>query len=122
MLDVVNQAQVLVRGLGNIVLSHNWLTTYLHTLSLQQAIVQGLHPNLPSTLQLPHVDYSKDARTTIRDIATADDVQLEKLLSDLTPQQRQEVKEVASNWPTLELISADFKGTIEPQLFYDFFS
>lgn len=109
-LEVVNHAQVLVRGLGNIVLSNNWLTTYLNTLELQQAIVQGMHPTMSNILQLPHLQPSTlSSHTTIRDIAAADEVQLVKLLPDATPAQRQQVQEVAANWPTLELLSADFK-------------
>lgn len=108
--QIVNHSQRLIRALGNIILSHSWLTSYLHTVELSQALVQAVHPKFSTTLQLPHVPPTFTSSPTIRDMALADDAMLEKTFAHLTPQQRQELSEVAANWPMLELISADFKG------------
>lgn len=108
--ETVNHAQRLVRALGNIILSHNWLTAYNHTLTLQQSLVQAVHPTLPATMQLPHVDGPRLAvEYTIPQVAQADEADLARLMPDVYPKERQQAKQVAANWPTLKLVSSDFK-------------
>ncbi|KAK4055503.1 secretory subunit [Microbotryomycetes sp. JL201] len=106
----------LCAGMASVVLSHNWLSSYLAVLHLQQFLLQALHPTSSQLLQLPHLteDIARKASAelgvnTVADFGKLNAGQVEKLLSGWPERNKRDVFEVAKNWPVTSVVDAKFK-------------
>ncbi|KAM0788998.1 hypothetical protein ACM66B_003067 [Microbotryomycetes sp. NB124-2] len=106
----------LCAGMVSVVLSHNWLSSYIAVLHLQQFLLQALHPTSSQLLQLPHLteDIAKKAGAdlginTVADFGKLNAGQVEKLLAGWPDRQKRDVFEVAKNWPVTSVVDAKFK-------------
>lgn len=114
----------LCSGLGSIALAHNWLSTYISILHLQQFLLQAVHPTSSQLLQLPHVSPELVARanertrggagggalTTIKDFATLPVADVDALLDGYSDVDKKEVVQVAKHWPVVDFVDAKFQG------------
>lgn len=103
-------------GLGSIALAHNWLSTYISVLHLQQFILQAVHPTSSPLLQLPHLTTEivqaaqKIGVQTIAQFGKLNAGEVERLMVGLPESEKKEVFEVAKHWPVTQFVSAQFKG------------
>lgn len=112
--QIINYARHLANGMQSITLGYNWLNTYLVITTLQQHLVQAVHPALPPLLQLPHVSV-KAAEKLVKD----DVIRSPEEFNSLTTRQKdslfpdpkilKEIQAVADHWPKLEVVSSEFK-------------
>ncbi|ORY53393.1 Sec63 Brl domain-domain-containing protein [Leucosporidium creatinivorum] len=114
-LATVTIALPLCAGLTSIALSHNWLSSLISILHLQQFLLQAVHSSSSPLLQLPHVtdDIVKAARAigveNITQFGKLEAGQVEKLLVGWPEKKKRDVFEVAKNWPVTSVIDAKFK-------------
>lgn len=113
--DVVSKSAGLTQALGNIILSHSWLSSFQHTVALQQAIVQAVHPALSALLALPHVPTDAVRGETYKTMSVDDYVQMSEkekaaVLVDVSEDEKRNTTQIAEHYPRLELVSANFKG------------
>lgn len=118
-LTTVSIALPLCNGLISIALSHNWLSTLIAIMHLQQFLLQALHPSSSPLLQLPHISEEIVARTkkeleveNIKQFGALGAGSVEKLLSGFPERKKRDVFEVAKNWPVCEIVDASFKGEL----------
>jgi len=99
----------------NISLSFNWLSTYLTAATLQQHLVQAVHPSLSPLLALPNISVAqadslaKAGITNIPSFVKHDAEKRKQILQDLAPKELQNTVKIAEDWPTLEVIDAKFQ-------------
>lgn len=97
-------------------LSHNWLSSLISIIHLQQFLLQAVHPTSSPLLQLPHIteDVVKAARAigveNITQFGKLEAGQVEKVMVGWSEKQKRDVFEVAKNWPVTSVIDAKFKG------------
>ncbi|GJN89668.1 hypothetical protein Rhopal_002655-T1 [Rhodotorula paludigena] len=109
----------LCAGLASIALAHNWLSTYIAILHLQQFLLQAVHPSTSQLLQLPHVEPALAAEaqrkgvTSIKQLVRLGEAEAGKLLDGMPEAEKRDALEVAKNWPVVEFVDAKFQVTGE---------
>lgn len=117
-LTIVTIALPLCTGLTSMALSHNWLSSLISIIHLQQFLLQAIHPGSSPLLQLPHIndEVVKAARAigveNITQFGKLEAGQVEKLMVGWSEKQKRDVFEVAKNWPVTSVIDAKFKGQL----------
>ncbi|CAH7684565.1 Sec63 Brl domain-domain-containing protein [Phakopsora pachyrhizi] len=116
--QVINHARHLTSGMQSITLGYSWLSTFLVIISLQQSLVQAIHPSLSPLLQLPHIPLKVADRlakehqiVSPEQFAALTEKEQENLVPDLkgNDQLKKHVLAVAKHWPKLEIVSSEFK-------------
>lgn len=114
---VIAKAHQLVTGMQSIVLSYNWLATYLVLCTLHQSLLQAVHPSLPPLLQLPHISVPEAEAVAaggvrkVEDFVGLQESERKRLFPGLGEGgNEEEALQVARKWPKLDLVSATFKG------------
>ncbi|PLW10486.1 hypothetical protein PCASD_09631 [Puccinia coronata f. sp. avenae] len=116
--DVVNYARHLTSGMQSITLGYNWLSTYLVVVTLQQHLVQAMHPALSPLVQLPHISVK-----TAEKLAKNGDIKAPEQYASISEQQKdsmfpelkgqdyikKHIQAISEHWPKLELVSSEFK-------------
>ncbi|GAA98348.1 uncharacterized protein L969DRAFT_85663 [Mixia osmundae IAM 14324] len=116
--ETVLLAHQLTTALSNVATAYSWLHTLSLVISVQQRLMQAIHPTLPSLLQAPGLTISgaeaaaRAGIRTMKDLALAGDKGKE-VLKDLEPRDAQRAIAIAQHWPYLEIESAQFKVTGE---------
>ncbi|GAA5953329.1 hypothetical protein JCM3765_005006 [Sporobolomyces pararoseus] len=106
----------LCSGLSSIALAHNWLSTFISILHLQQFLLQAVHPTSSQLLQLPHLTRQVVERTkieTVKEFAELPKQEQDELLNGYPEVEKKEILQVAKNWPVVNLLDAKFKVTGE---------
>ncbi|GAA5970637.1 hypothetical protein JCM11641_007380 [Rhodosporidiobolus odoratus] len=109
----------LCAGLASIALAHNWLSTYISIMHLQQFLLQAVHPSSSPLLQLPHFSPELAAEAKRRGIETVtqfgklDAGESAGLLVNAPEGEKKDVLEVAKHWPVVQLVDAKFQVTGE---------
>ncbi|BGP47243.1 secretory subunit [Rhodotorula kratochvilovae] len=105
----------LCSGLASIALAHNWLSTYISILHLQQFLLQAVHPSSSQLLQLPHITPELAARAqklgveTVQQFGELKPAEVEKILAGLPDAGRKDAYEVARSWPVVDFVGAKFE-------------
>lgn len=110
-LAVLRVLPPVLNSVRQVALSHNWLETSLLAISLQPHLVQALPPGVPPLQQLPKLDNKTAEALEAKGIEGHK--WLEKFVAyddDVEDADLTEAKEVASKWPRLEVVDADFRG------------
>ncbi|MBW0462774.1 hypothetical protein O181_002489 [Austropuccinia psidii MF-1] len=116
--QVINTARHLTNAMRSIVLGYNWLSTYLVIITLQQHLVQALHPSFAPLLQLPYISVKTAEKltkegsiTSPEQFYTLSEREKDELFPDLknNPQMKKYVQSISEHWPKLEIISSEFK-------------
>jgi translocation protein SEC63 len=103
----------------SITLGYNWLSTYLVVVTLQQHLVQAMHPALSPLVQLPHISVK-----TAEKLAKNGDIKAPEQYASISEQQKdslfpelkgqdyikKHIQAISEHWPKLELVSSEFKG------------
>ncbi|GAA5860434.1 hypothetical protein JCM8547_000303 [Rhodosporidiobolus lusitaniae] len=106
-------------GLASIALAHNWLSTYISIMHLQQFLLQAVHPSSSPLLQLPHVTpeivqlAQKQGVETVTQFGKLSSGQVDKLLDSVPQSEKKDVYEVAKHWPVVQFQDAKFQVTGE---------
>ncbi|GAA5882212.1 hypothetical protein JCM16303_002283 [Sporobolomyces ruberrimus] len=109
----------LCSGLASIALAHNWLSTYISIMHLQQFLLQAVHPSSSQLLQLPHVspelvaEAQKQGVSTVKEFGTLPVGDVQKLLNAYPEGEKKEIMEVAKHWPVVDFVDAKFQVTGE---------
>ncbi|GAA5944433.1 protein-transporting protein SEC63, partial [Sporobolomyces koalae] len=109
----------LCSGLASIALAHNWLSTYISIMHLQQFLLQAVHPSSSQLLQLPHVSPELVAQAQAQGVATVKEFgrlaneEVHKLMDGYSEGDKKEVVEVAKHWPVVDFVDAKFQVTGE---------
>ncbi|GAA5823179.1 hypothetical protein JCM5353_005806, partial [Sporobolomyces roseus] len=109
----------LCSGLASIALAHNWLSTYISIVHLQQFLLQAVHPTSSQLLQLPHVSPELVAQAQKQGVATVKEFgrlpvgDVGKLLDGYSEGDKREVVEIAKHWPVVDFVDAKFQVTGE---------
>lgn len=101
----------------SIVLGYNWLSTFLVVTTIQQRLIQAVHPALSPLLQLPCVS-TKLAEKLAKENSISSPEQYfvlpeeekRKLFPDIQGVEQKRLAAISEKWPKLELISSEFKG------------
>ncbi|GAA5854067.1 hypothetical protein JCM9279_004370 [Rhodotorula babjevae] len=105
----------LCSGLASIALAHNWLSTYISILHLQQFLLQAVHPSSSPLLQLPHVTpelaaaAKKQGVETVQQFGELDRAQVDKILNGLPEGDKKDAHDVARSWPVVDVVGAKFE-------------
>ena len=100
----------------NIALSHSWLGAYLTASSLQQDLVQAVHPTLSPILQLPDISVMQAqalnaaGASAIPEFTKLDDKIRREALSDLSSAEYEHTLRMAQSFPILQVLDAKFVG------------
>lgn len=112
----VNYARHLTTGMQSIVLGYNWLSTFLVITTIQQRLVQAVHPALSPLLQLPYVSTKlaeklakENSITSPEQYFVLPEEEKRKLFPDIQGVEQKRLAAVSEKWPKLELISSEFK-------------
>lgn len=115
----VNYARHLTTGMQSIALGYNWLSTFLVIVTVQQRLVQAVHPSLSSLLQLPYLSVQdveelgrQKSITSPEQYVVLTEEEKQKVLPDIQGIEKKRLEAVSEKWPKLELVSSEFKGTI----------
>lgn len=107
----------LCSGLASISLAHNWLSTYIAIVHLQQFLLQAVHPSSPQLLQLPHITpelavqiEQKTGVSTVKQFGELKAGQVDKVLDGLPEAEKRDAYEVAKHWPIIQFVDAKFQG------------
>lgn len=108
----------LCSGLASIALAHNWLSTYIAIVHLQQFLLQAVHPSSSQLLQLPHVtpelvvefEQKKAALNTVKQFGELPTSEVAELLNGMREDEKRDVNEVAKHWPIVQFVDANFQG------------
>ncbi|GAA5823402.1 hypothetical protein JCM11251_000623 [Rhodosporidiobolus azoricus] len=109
----------LCSGLASIALAHNWLSTYISIMHLQQFLLQAVHPSSSPLLQLPHFtpelagEAQKLGVETVTQFGKLGASEVEKLLAGAPEAGKKDVFEVAKHWPVVQFKDAKFSVTGE---------
>ncbi|GAA6010079.1 hypothetical protein JCM11491_005857 [Sporobolomyces phaffii] len=109
----------LCSGLASIALAHNWLSTYISIMHLQQFLLQAVHPTSSQLLQLPHVspelvaEAQKQGVATVKEFGRLPVGDVQKLMSGYSEGEKKEVVDVAKHWPVVDFVDAKFQVTGE---------
>ncbi|GAA6063020.1 hypothetical protein JCM10212_001799 [Sporobolomyces blumeae] len=109
----------LCSGLVSIALSHNWLSTYISIVHLQQFLLQAVHPTSSQLLQLPHVTQQIVADAQARGVDTVKDFgrlpfeQVDEMMNGFAEGEKRDAIEVAQHWPVVDFVDAKFQVTGE---------
>ncbi|KAG0656762.1 secretory subunit [Rhodotorula mucilaginosa] len=110
----------LCSGLASISLAHNWLSTYIAIVHLQQFLLQAVHPSSPQLLQLPHITpdlavqiEEKTGVSTVKQFGELKAGQVDKVLDGLPEAEKRDAYEVAKHWPIIQFVDAKFQVTGE---------
>ena len=112
----VSLAIPLTSSLTSITLAHNWLSTTILIIHLQQFIIQAVHPSSSPLYQLPFMNedtISAAAKLGIKDISQFGKMKSgeeSKVIVDLDTTEKKECFEVAKNWPVIKVVNAKFEG------------
>lgn len=112
----VNYARHLTTGMQSIALGYNWLSTFLVITTIQQRLIQAIHPALSPLLQLPHIPVKlaeklakeKSINSPEQYFSLSEEEKL-KLFPDIQGTERKRLEAVSEKWPKLELVSSEFK-------------
>lgn len=109
----------LCSGLASIALAHNWLSTYIAIVHLQQFLLQAVHPTSSQLLQLPHINPELVARAeqqkgakTVKEFGALPANEVEKILEGMRESEKRDVYEVAKHWPIVQFVDAKFEGEL----------
>lgn len=106
----------LVSAISHFALAHNWLSTFITTMHLQQFLLQAVHPSSSPLLQLPHIDADVIAAAqkigvdTVSKFGKLGSGEVEKLLTGRAESEKKATYEVAKHWPVTEFVTANFQG------------
>lgn len=107
----------LCSGLASISLAHNWLSTYIAIVHLQQFLLQAVHPSSPQLLQLPHVTPELALQieetkgiNTVKQFGELGVDEVDKVLEGMPEAEKRDVYEVAKHWPIIQFVDAKFQG------------
>lgn len=114
----------LCSGLSSISLAHNWLSTYIAIVHLQQFLLQAVHPSSPQLLQLPHITpelavqiEEKTGASTVKQFGELKTGEVDKVLDGLPEAEKRDAYEVAKHWPIIQFVDAKFQGAPERGFF-----
>jgi len=116
--EVINYARHLTNGMQSVTLGYNWLSTFLVIVTLQQHLVQAMHPALSPLVQLPHISVK-----TAEKLAKSGEIKSPEHFATLSEQQKtsmfpelkgqdhiqKHIQSISEHWPKLELVSSEFK-------------
>ncbi|KAH9814020.1 Sec63 Brl domain-containing protein [Melampsora americana] len=112
----VNYARHLTMGMQSIVLGYNWLSTFLVITTIQQRLIQAVHPALSPLLQLPYVSTKlaeklakENSITSPEQYFVLSEEEKRKLFPDIQGVEQKRLAAISERWPKLELISSEFK-------------
>ena len=107
----------LCSGLSSISLAHNWLSTYIAIVHLQQFLLQAVHPSSPQLLQLPHITpelavqiEEKTSVSTVKQFGELKAGEVDKVLDGFPESEKRDAYEVAKHWPIIQFVDAKFQG------------
>ncbi|GAA5910707.1 hypothetical protein JCM5296_006819 [Sporobolomyces johnsonii] len=109
----------LCSGLASIALAHNWLSTYISIVHLQQFLLQAVHPSSSPLLQLPHLtpeiiaDAQKRGIENVAQFGKLGAGEVDELLDGYSDADKRDVYEVAKHWPVVQFVDAKFQVTGE---------
>ncbi|GAA5985578.1 hypothetical protein JCM5350_007141 [Sporobolomyces pararoseus] len=108
----------LCSGLSSIALAHNWLSTFISILHLQQFLLQAVHPASSQLLQLPHltseqIEQAKLNVQSVKEFAKLPTKELDSCLNGFPEVEKKEILQVAKHWPVLDLVDCKFQVTGE---------
>ncbi|GAA6041993.1 hypothetical protein JCM8097_009135 [Rhodosporidiobolus ruineniae] len=109
----------LCNGLASIALAHNWLSTYIAIMHLQQFLLQAVHPSSSQLLQLPHINpeiaqaAKKQGIESVTQFGKLGADEVEKLCAGYSDAEKKDVYEVAKHWPVVQFVDAKFQVTGE---------
>lgn len=113
--DVLSTALLLNKGLLQIAVSRNWLTSCGNVLLLNQCLVQAVPFKSSSLLQLPHIKsvlkHFKTKKRNIEDLEAFNKLtreEMQSLLKSLAPHEIEQIISASLRYPQIEVVRAEY--------------